>query len=160
MSLREQLGWNDFFEQQRRTAEELSPRGHDLLYSRVVEEQRGLYRVAGDIDGWAEVSGRFRHEAATAADFPAVGDWVGVEGGIIHLRLERRSTVSRAAAGRAVEEQVVAANVDIIFLVTALTAGSQSPAPGALSDTGLGRWCGPDRAAEQGRSLRRSGRRD
>ncbi len=121
MSLREQLGWNDFFEQQRRTAEELSPRGHDLLYSRVVEEQRGLYRVAGDIDGWAEVSGRFRHEAATAADFPAVGDWVGVEGGIIHLRLERRSTVSRAAAGRAVEEQVVAANVDIIFLVTALT---------------------------------------
>jgi ribosome biogenesis GTPase len=56
-----------------------------------------------------------------AADFPAVGDWVGVDGGIIHVRLERRGTVSRAAAGRAVEEQVVAANVDVIFLVTALT---------------------------------------
>jgi ribosome biogenesis GTPase / thiamine phosphate phosphatase len=121
VSLREQLGWNDFFEQQRRTAEELTPRGRDLLYSRVVEEQRGLYRVAGDVDGWAEVSGKFRHDAASAADFPAVGDWVGVDGGVIHLRLERRSTVSRAAAGRNVEEQVVAANVDIIFLVTALT---------------------------------------
>ncbi len=43
-----------------------------------------------------------------------------MDGGIIHLRLERRSTVSRAAAGRTVEEQVVATNVDIIFLVTAL----------------------------------------
>jgi ribosome biogenesis GTPase len=121
VSLREQLGWNDFFEQQCRSAENVTLRGHRLLYARVVEEQRGLYRVDGDVDGWVEVSGRFRHDAATAADFPAVGDWVGVDGGIIHRRLERRSTVSRAAAGRGVEEQVVAANVDIIFLVTALT---------------------------------------
>ena len=50
-----------------------------------------------------------------------MGDWVGVDGGIIHVRLERRGTVSRAAAGRAVDQQVVAANVDVIFLVTALT---------------------------------------
>ena len=40
--------------------------------------------------------------------------------GVIHLRLERRSTLSRAAAGTAVHEQVLAANVDTIFLVTAL----------------------------------------
>jgi hypothetical protein len=52
---------------------------------------------AGDADGWAEVSRRFRHEAASAADFPAVGDWVGVDGRIIRVRLERRGTVSRAA---------------------------------------------------------------
>ena len=39
---------------------------------------------------------------------------------VITRRLERRSTISRKAAGRAVEEQVVAANVDTIFLVTAL----------------------------------------
>src|SRR6185295_17031416 len=58
--------------------------------------------------------------AAGPADFPSVGDWVGVDGGIIHVRLERRGTVSRAAAGRAAAEQVVAANVDVIFLVTAL----------------------------------------
>lgn len=116
MSLRERLGWNSFFEQQV---------GHEdragLQWARVVEEQRGLYRVAGDVEGWAEVSGRFRHEATRSADFPAVGDWVGADGGIIHRRLERRSTVSRAAAGRAVDQQVVAANVDTIFLVTALT---------------------------------------
>src|SRR4029077_20825500 len=40
--------------------------------------------------------------------------------GIILVGLERRGAVSRAAPGRAVEEQVVAANVDTIFLVTAL----------------------------------------
>jgi ribosome biogenesis GTPase / thiamine phosphate phosphatase len=116
VSLRERFGWNDFFEQQI---------GHDeragLRWARVVEEQRGLYRVAGDADGWVEVSGRFRHQAAHPADFPAVGDWVGVEQAIIHRRLDRRSTVSRAAPGRAVDQQVLAANVDTIFLVTALS---------------------------------------
>ena len=101
--------------------------GHELVFARVIEEQRGLYRVAGEFEGSAEVSGRFRHDAASAADFPSVGDWVGVTpdpGGdraIVHRRLDRRSTVSRAAAGRTVEEQVVAANVDTIFLVSALT---------------------------------------
>jgi hypothetical protein len=47
----------------------------------VTEEQRGLCRIAGDFDGWAEISGRFRHEAKSAADFPAVGDWVAVAAG-------------------------------------------------------------------------------
>src|SRR5215471_8078076 len=113
--LRERFGWNPFFEHQ---AASLA-RG-DLHFARIVEEQRGLYHVAGDAEGWLEVSGRFRHEAVKAADFPAVGDWVGVNGGIIHVRLERCGKVSRAAAGRAVDEQVVAANVDVIFLVTTL----------------------------------------
>ncbi|MGH9140141.1 MAG: ribosome small subunit-dependent GTPase A [Vicinamibacterales bacterium] len=116
MSLRERLGWSPFFAHQIAQLDR-----DDLRFARIVEEQRGLYRLAGDADGWAEVSGRFRHEAANAADFPAVGDWVGVDGSIIHVRLERRGVVSRAAAGRAVDEQVVAANVDVIFLVTALT---------------------------------------
>jgi len=128
VSIRERLGWHPFFEAQIAGLD----RG-DLRYSRVVEEQRGLYRIAGDVEAWAEVSGRFRHDAKSAADFPAVGDWVGVvvpeeRGGrraaadraIIHVRLERRSTVSRAAAGRVVDQQVLAANVDTIFLVTAL----------------------------------------
>ena len=116
MSLRERYGWSPFFEQQIARLDR-----RDLHFARIVEEQRGLYRIAGDADGWVEVSGRFRHDAASAADFPAVGDWVGVDGGIIQIRLDRRGTVSRAAAGRAVVEQVVAANVDTIFLVTALT---------------------------------------
>ncbi|HVH26770.1 MAG TPA: ribosome small subunit-dependent GTPase A [Vicinamibacterales bacterium] len=121
MSSLERLGWSRFFQDQ--VIAEFAP----FRMARVIEEQRGLCRVAGDFDGWAEVSGRFRHEATSAADFPAVGDWVGVaaepgtERAVIHRRLNRRSTVSRKAAGRAVDEQVLAANVDTIFLVTALT---------------------------------------
>ena len=107
MSQRERFGWSPFFEEQLARLER-----RDLLMARIVEEQRGRYRVAGDADGWVEVSGRFRHEAAGAADFPAVGDWVG---------LERCGAVSRAAAGRAADQQIVAANVDVMLLVTALT---------------------------------------
>ena len=116
MSSRERLGWNPFF------AAQVATLGRtDLGFVRVIEEQRGQYRIAGDVDGSAEVSGRFRHDHTAAAEFPAVGDWVGVRDGIIHCRLERRSRLSRAAAGRAVEEQVVAANIDTVFLVTALS---------------------------------------
>ena len=120
----ERLGWSDFFRQQI-AADTPSPQ-----VARITEEQRGAYRVAGDFDGWAEVSGKFRHDALATADFPAVGDWVcltppaglkaGSERAVITRRLDRRSTISRKAAGRAVEEQVLAANVDTIFLVTAL----------------------------------------
>lgn len=127
MSLRERLGWNPFF-----SAQVASLARADLAFSRVIEEQRGLYRISGDVEGWAEVTGKLRHEAAAAADFPAVGDWVGIDavserpnrGGVsratIHCRLERRGVLSRTAVGRNAEQQVLAANVDTVFLVTAI----------------------------------------
>ncbi|MEO5742701.1 MAG: ribosome small subunit-dependent GTPase A [Vicinamibacterales bacterium] len=114
------LGWSDFFHAQ------IANESPAPLLARVVEEQRGAYRVAGDFDGWAEVSGKVRHDARTTADFPAVGDWVcvtapsGTERGLITRRFHRLSTISRKAAGRVVEEQIVAANVDTIFLMTSL----------------------------------------
>jgi ribosome biogenesis GTPase / thiamine phosphate phosphatase len=119
VSVRDRLGWNLFFEAQAATLAR-----SDWRFARIVEEQRGLYRVDGDVDGWAEVGGRFRHEAATPAAFPAVGDWValrGVQGSraIVECVLERKSVASRAAAGRVSAEQVVAANIDTIFIVTA-----------------------------------------
>jgi ribosome biogenesis GTPase len=86
-------------------------------HARIVEEQRGKYRVT-DHDGWVEVSGRFRHEAASAADFPAVGDWVRVRDGIIEERFERRSMISRRAPDGG--QQVIAANVDTVFVVVSL----------------------------------------
>ncbi len=52
-------------------------------------------------------------------DFPAVGDWVGVHDGIIHERLERRSAITRIASDG--QLQVIAANVDIVFVVVSLT---------------------------------------
>ena len=73
----------------------------------------------------AEVAGRLRHEAVSASDFPAVGDWVAVEdapdagAATIHAVLDRVTAFSRKAAGEASVEQVVAANVDVVFLVSA-----------------------------------------
>ena len=114
------LGWNEHFEQRLRPYAE---RGLDP--ARVVrQDQRYLVRtIAGDRD--AEVSGRFRHEAASRAEFPAVGDWVAVaapEAGlvVIHAVLERQSAFVRKVAGETTEAQVVAANVDVVFLISGL----------------------------------------
>ncbi len=73
------------------------------------------------------VSGRFEHEAAGPADYPVAGDWVlvdpGRESARVHATLARRTALSRGSAGSRCDEQVLAANVDVIFLVFALDGG-------------------------------------
>jgi len=93
----------------------------DLTVARVAIQHRGAYGLftpAGDMD--ATISGRVRHAAASAGGLPAVGDWVLVRDGIIHAVLPRRTVFSRQAAGDRADEQVVAANVDTIFVVMGL----------------------------------------
>jgi len=116
------LGWNSYFVVlwQGREQEEWLP-------ARVVSQQRGLWRVAGDFaECWAEASGTLRAGAQAGGDWPAVGDWVAAEklsgGGrpLIHKVLPRRSKFVRKVAGRRLEEQVIAANVDTAFVVMAL----------------------------------------
>ena len=94
--------------------------------ARVAAQHRGgyvVYTEGGERP--AEVAGRLRHAAAAAADLPAVGDWVAVEDGpsaaaaTIHAVLERSTVFSRKTAGEEAAEQVVAANVDVVFLVSA-----------------------------------------
>src|SRR5262245_22396561 len=74
----------------------------------------------------AEVTGRFRHDAQSPSAFPAVGDWVAVQlpdgDGVaaIHAVLPRRSAFVRRAAGDPTAGQVVAANVDVVFLIAGL----------------------------------------
>lgn len=80
-----------------------------------------------DGDRMGEVTGRFRHLAPKAAAFPAVGDWViaqdaGSERMLVHGVLPRRNILSRKEAGPAVKEQVMAANVDVAFVMTAFDA--------------------------------------
>jgi ribosome biogenesis GTPase len=95
-----------------------------LAPARVVAQQRGLYTVrggAGELS--AEVSGRLRHESGGPADLPAVGDWVAVRApATVDAVLPRETAFVRRAAGTDVVEQVVAANVDVVFLVTAFDA--------------------------------------
>jgi ribosome biogenesis GTPase len=83
-----------------------------------------LYTEGGEME--AEVTGRLRHEAAGPHELPAVGDWVatrarGTDGTLmIHAVLPRSSKFSRMVPGSRTDEQVVAANVDTVFLVAGL----------------------------------------
>lgn len=114
-------GWNDRFESA--FAEHA---GEGRAPARVVLEHTHIYRVvAPDGELLARVSGRLRHRAGARADFPAVGDWVVVEpvpnsDARIHAVLPRFSRFSRRAAGDVTEEQIVAANIDVVFLVGGL----------------------------------------
>jgi ribosome biogenesis GTPase len=116
-----QLGWNSYFDALWQGREELA-----WLPARVISQQRGLWRIAGDFaESWAEASGTLRASAEAGGDWPAAGDWVAAEilsagRPLIHKVLPRRSKFVRKVAGRRVEEQVIAANVDTAFVVMAL----------------------------------------
>jgi ribosome biogenesis GTPase / thiamine phosphate phosphatase len=93
---------------------------------RVIAQDRDLYLVATAMgEARAAVSGRYRFEAGSdPAAYPAVGDWVAIDvrgdGATIHAVLPRRSAFSRLAAGRETREQLVGANVDVVFVITSL----------------------------------------
>ncbi|MDB5085745.1 MAG: GTPase RsgA [Bacilli bacterium] len=116
------LGWNSAWEAKFQV---FSQQGFSA--GRVVAEHKQLYKVItqnGELQG--EISGRLRFQALGRGDFPAVGDWVvlqertGEQRATIHAVLPRKSKFSRKEAGGAVEEQLVAANIDTVFLVNAL----------------------------------------
>jgi ribosome biogenesis GTPase len=118
----EQLGWSDFF------ASSFAPYGAaGYQVGRVLLEHKQtylLYTEPGEIA--AEVTGKFRHQATSSQAFPAVGDWVvasipaEAEKATIHQVLPRKSKFSRQAAGAKTTEQIVATNIDTVFLVSSL----------------------------------------
>jgi ribosome biogenesis GTPase / thiamine phosphate phosphatase len=122
MPLLETLGWTE------RLAAEFEPfgaKGH--LPGRVSSEHKHIYRVlAADGEHLARVAGGLRHRAESAVEYPAVGDWIalrvrpGEPVGSIQAVLPRRSRFSRKVAGDVTQEQVVAANIDTVFLAMGL----------------------------------------
>jgi len=98
----------------------------DAVPARVTSQHRGFYRImsgAGDL--LAVAPGRMLHRAGGRRDLPAVGDWVLVRPetdgpATIVAILPRRTEFVRRKAGTESQEQVVAANVDIVFLVSSL----------------------------------------
>jgi len=118
----EDIGWNAHFQQQ---LEQLNTPG--VLPARVAEELKGAYRLYthhGLVP--ALVPGRLLHRAAGREDLPAVGDWVlagrlpGEERMLVLELLDRRTKLSRQQAGEKTGEQILAANVDTVFLVASL----------------------------------------
>ncbi len=125
-----QLGWSEQFEKSF-----IPFKNRGLIPGRIERENRNQYSVAceGRRLG-AEVSGRLINQARSRADFPAVGDWVALmpagaqDRAIIHAVLPRKSCFSRKAVlsggmpdtGGKTEQQVLAANIDTVFLVSGL----------------------------------------
>jgi ribosome biogenesis GTPase len=115
-------GWNETW------AERFAQDAHDGgVAARVIAQHRELYQVQTASSALpARISGRLRHHASGGADYPAVGDWAVIEQGdadgeaLIHAILPRISKFSRKAAGKRTDEQVVGANVDTVWIVTAL----------------------------------------
>jgi len=117
------IGWSAWFEE--RFAEH--GRGGSEP-GRVIADHGSAYLVQLEAAAvQAVVAGRLRHAASTRASLPTVGDWValqrlghGDQGSIVAV-LERRSALSRKEADASTVEQVMAANVDRVFVVAALS---------------------------------------
>ena len=143
------LGWDDGWE----AAFEVH-RAAGLTPARVAVQHRGAYDLIGD-GGEVRTSAVVR--LAREGGLPAVGDWVAVdpETGLIDAVLPRRTAVSRKEVWHAVKEQVLAANVDIVFLTQGAAARLQ-PAPArAVPRDGVGERGAADGAADEDRSGRR-----
>jgi ribosome biogenesis GTPase len=100
----------------------------ELCLARVVSQYKDLYKIVTEGgESLAEVSGKFRYEAAELSQYPAVGDFVMADraedisgNAVIHRVLARKSAFERAAAGPGHQTQVVAANIDTVFICMSL----------------------------------------
>lgn len=99
----------------------------DLTVARILSQEKGIYRlVSSHGEKWGEISGRFHYDVQAKSEYPAVGDFVMVDwnksGGnaVIRHVLPRKSCFIRKAAGVKNEEQIVAANIDTVFLCMSL----------------------------------------
>lgn len=91
--------------------------------ARVISQEKGVYKIqSGSEIKSAVVSGKYRYETQTVSDYPAVGDYVTAEwskdgsNAVITGLFPRKSCFIRKAAGTGKQEQVVAANIDTVFI--------------------------------------------
>lgn len=99
-----------------------------LYIGRIVSQYKNLYKVVTENGGiTAEVSGKFRFSVKTMSDYPTVGDFVMIDrnedidgNAIIHHVLTRKSALIRRAAGTSHDEQILASNIDTVFICMSL----------------------------------------
>lgn len=110
------LGWNDWFSRQPVLRAGDTP-------ARVIAVDRELLLLADASGSFrARLSGSFMHQHSEAEERPCVGDWVCVQHqgpdqtAIIHQVLERRSWLCRKAIGSSSSRQMIAANIDCVFI--------------------------------------------
>ena len=113
------LGYGDWFRQQETDDKRAA---HDI--ARVLTVHRDSYTVTkGDGDCFAECAGNLLYNAATPLDLPTTGDWVYTDfydddtHAVIHGVLPRKTVIKRKTAGRLVEFQLLAANIDVALII-------------------------------------------
>jgi ribosome biogenesis GTPase len=116
------LGWNDFFQDQ------LDPEEPNQIPARVTRQDLTGYQVECEHGQLlASLPGKFHHDAQSRAEIPTVGDWVML--GSVELELgkaqiqrllTRKTRFSRREPGEKLGQQVVAANIDTVFIVSGL----------------------------------------
>lgn len=116
-----QLGWSDYFQNAFNSLDR-----EDLIPARVIRQNKHQYVIHdGRTTRNATILGRLLYESEDASALPAVGDWVCIEPfdedqAIIHEVLPRFGAFFRKEAGHVTRKQVIAANIDIVFLVSGL----------------------------------------
>ena len=96
--------------------------GKDTL-CRIVSQEKGYYKVASkNGEKLAEVSGKFRFNVKSPVDFPSVGDFVYADWNkngyaVIKSILPRKSCFVRKGAGDSNQPQVIASNIDYVFII-------------------------------------------
>ncbi len=121
MNILQRYGWNSFFDQ---AFSAFAAEG--LIPGRVITQLRNSYTLKteqGDLS--AHLAGKVLYYARGTKDLPAVGDWVAVRStgdgaARIEQILQRQTQFVRKAPGERTEQQVLAANVDAVFLVSGL----------------------------------------
>lgn len=97
-----------------------------LVSGRISLSYGSSYQIISDKGEFsAQVSGTYRHQAISPSEMPVVGDWVKFQPltndrGIIHVLEERTSKFSRKTSGNRSDEQIIATNIDYIFIVSSL----------------------------------------
>ena len=113
------IGWNEWFEERAAygpadTLARVAAVDREML---LLMDQSGTFR--------AKLAGSFLHRHRLPQELPCVGDWVCVEKqptddfGMVHMLLQRRTALRRKSAGESVDYQMIAANVDCVFIVQA-----------------------------------------
>lgn len=116
------LGWIDFFENHFQSFKD-----QGFSTGRISVENKNnyiIYTEFGEVFG--EVSGKLMYTAESGSEFPKTGDWVVISlfdnnsKAVIHNVLPRRTKISRRSVDKRLSEQVIAANVDIVFIMQSL----------------------------------------
>ncbi len=112
------------------TLKEYTESYSDYTLGRVIEEHKGIYKIIteeGKVLG--QVSGKYLYNSIKRVDYPGVGDWVALDSAtdknsvsIIQGLLTRKSKFSRKMAGKNNDEQIIATNIDTIFICMALNS--------------------------------------